>query len=384
MTRPTRKRVALIAGGILLLAALVYAFLPDPIPVDAAVAERGPLQVIIEEEGETRLTDRYVVSSPVAAFADRIDLEPGDRVEQGQPLVRLEPASLDPRARNEAAARLRAARAAVQHATVAVERAAADAARMETLFEAGAATRQAMEQAAAEHARAAAALETARAELSAAQAASATGGAVPDVVRAPAAGRVLAVHHESEGPVSPGEPLLEVGDTERLEVRADVLSRDAVRIDSGDRVIIDEWGGDHQLEAVVTRVAPEGFTEISALGVEERRVPVRADLISPPAAWAALGSGYRVLARFIVWESDDVLQVPTSALFRTEEGWGAFVIDDGRAELRAVEVGQQADLRTRILGGLEEGDVVVVHPPNDLEDGARVRVRTASRAGSSR
>ena len=140
-------------------------------------------------------------------------------------------------------------------------------------------------------------------------------------------------------------------------------------------MIVDQWGGDTTLDAVVTRVEPEAVTEVSALGVEEQRVPVRADLTSPPEAWAGLGSGYRVLARFVVWEEEDVLQVPTSALFRTDQGWGVFAVEGGRAVRRAVELGRQAGLASQVLSGIANGDTVVVHPPNELEDGARVGPR---------
>ncbi|HEX2207150.1 MAG TPA: HlyD family efflux transporter periplasmic adaptor subunit, partial [Longimicrobium sp.] len=201
-------------------------------------------------------------------------------------------------------------------------------------------------------------------------------GALPvrDVLRAPAAGRVLAVHRRSEGYVGPGEPLLEIGDPERLEVRADVLSQDAVRIRPGTPVLLEQWGGDAPLRAVVWRVEPQGFTEVSSLGVEEQRTAVVAGLVTPPAVWAsALGSGYRVLARFVVWEGRGVLQVPTSALFRAGDGWAVFVVEGGRAVRRPVAVGRQAGLAAQVVSGLREGETVVVHPGNELEDGVRVR-----------
>src|SRR5690606_25562339 len=231
-----------------------------------------------------------------------------------------------------------------------------DRRRMESLYQAGAITQQEAEEARAVAVRAQAALDAARANYAAAQAAArATPGgtsAVPATLRAPVGGRVLAVHRQSEGHVNPGEPLVEIGDTRAIEVRADVLSEDAVRIQPGTRVLIDEWGGDAMLEGVVTRVEPEGITEVSALGVEEQRVPVRAGITTPAGQWAGLGSGYRVLARFVLWENAAVLQVPTAALFRAGDEWRAFVVEDGRARLRAVRIGQQAGLRTQVLDGL--------------------------------
>lgn len=382
MGRPSRRTLLLAVAGVVVALALLYAFVPDPIPVDTAVAARGPLQVVVEEEGETHIEDRYVITAPVAAYLGRIRLEAGDTVGRGEVVARLErprSAILDPRTRAQAQARLRAAEAALADAAVAVERTAADRERARALLRAGAVSPQRMEEADAAARRAVAEREAARAERAAALAELRGGregaGEVPEVLRAPAAGRILSVRRRSEGHVAPGEPLIEVGDTRRLEIRADVLSQDAVRIRPGTRVIVDQWGGDTTLDAVVTRVEPEAVTEVSALGVEEQRVPVRADLTSPPEAWAGLGSGYRVLARFVVWEEEDVLQVPTSALFRTDQGWGVFAVEGGRAVRRAVELGRQAGLASQVLSGIANGDTVVVHPPNELEDGARVGPR---------
>lgn len=170
-----------------------------------------------------------------------------------------------------------------------------------------------------------------------------------------------------------GETLLEVGDTEQLEVAAEVLSQDAVRIRPGTRVLLEQWGGDTPLEAVVRQVDPEGTTRVSALGVEERRVRVLADLASRPTAYAGLGPGYRVLARFVVWEDEDALRVPTAALFPHDDGWAVFAVEGRRASLRPVTIGQEAGLATEVASGLEEGDVVIVHPGNDVGDGVRVR-----------
>lgn len=397
MKRPSRKRIILIGAGVLLVVALVLGFLPDPVPVQTAVAQRGPLEVVVEEEGETRVVQRYVVSSPVPAFARRIDLEVGDPVAQGQPLVRLEPPRspiLDPRARAEAASRVQSAGAAVQRAQEQVhaaeagaQRAVAERDRIERLAAGGSATQQAVEQAVAAAAEAVANVEAARAGLDAARAdltaaraaldiASGTGAlTVQEVLRAPAAGRVLAVHRRSEGQVNAGEPLVEVGDTERLEVWSDVRSQDAVRIRPGTRVLLDDWGGDIPLEAVVQRIEPQGFTAVTALGVEEQRVPIVAGVQSDLEVWEeVLGAGYRVLARFVVWESDDVLQVPTSALFRYGEGWAVFVIEGGRAVRRPITVGQQSGLAAQVVDGLEEGERVIVHPSNTIADGVRVDV----------
>jgi len=183
------------------------------------------------------------------------------------------------------------------------------------------------------------------------------------------------VHRRSEGHVQPGEPLLDIGDTDRLEVRALVLSQDAVRLGPGTRVEVDRWGGDQVLEAVVTRVERQGRAVVSALGVEERRVAVTAELISPTEAHRNLGSGYRVLARFVLWEDEAVLQAPTGALFRSNDGWAVFTVRDGRAVRREVAVGRQSGLTSQITSGLSEGDTVIVHPASGIEDGVRVTPR---------
>jgi HlyD family secretion protein len=379
--RPTRRQAILAGVGLLVVVAMLLLLRPASLSVQTAAVESRALQVVIEEEGETRVVNRYVVAAPVTAWAQRVNLEVGDVVESGQLLVRLEPpraAMLDPRSQSEAAARVSTARAALQHAEIAARQAAADRDRLATLYEEGATARQAVEQATVQAARAHAARDAARAELDAAQAAQRTAAtpaaqAVAGAVRAPSGGRVLAIHHESEGHVSPGQPLLEIGDTRQLQVQIDVLSQDAVRLAPGTRALLDQWGGTVTLEAVVTHIDPQGFTRVSALGVEERRVRVLADIVTPAEEYASLGAGYRVLARFIVWEGTDVLQVPTAALFRHGDGLAAFVVEDGVARMRPVETGVQAGLATQVVSGLHPGDVVIVHPGNQVEDGVRVR-----------
>lgn len=376
----TRKRAIMIGIAALVLAVLVVLFLPGPVRVQTATVTRGPLQVIVEEEGETGVVERYVITAPVPAYLRRIQLEPGDRVEAGQVVARLEPPRgdiPDPRARAEIEARVDAARATLAEAEVALAQASSQLERVERLHAAGAATRQALEQASVDAARARSARDAAEAELRAAQAAlrtvaGATALPVADELRAPASGRVLTVHQRSAGQVMPGEPLIEVGDTERLEVEAEVLSRDAVRIRPGARVLIEEWGGEPVLEGVVRQVDPQAVTSVSALGVEERRVRVVADLVSPAALTSELGPGYRVLARFVVWEGSDVLRVPTPALFRHGDGWAVFVVEGDRAVLRPVRIGHESGLVTQVVAGLEEGEVVIVHPGNEVEDGVRV------------
>ena len=194
-------------------------------------------------------------------------------------------------------------------------------------------------------------------------------------VRAPADAHVLKLLQESEGAVAAGQPLLEIGDPESLEVEVEVLSTHAVRIAPGSKVILDRWGGAQAVEGRVRVVEPSGFTKVSALGVEEQRVRVIVDFAAPREAWARLGDGYRVEARFVLWEGEDVLQLPTSALFRQGEGWAAFVIDGRRVRMTPVEIGQRAGLVTEVVSGLAPGDRVVAHPDETIRDGGRVRPR---------
>lgn len=395
MTPQRRKQV--IVGGVVLvvIALLVYGFLPDSRTVRTAAVERSPMQVVVEEDGVTRVTNRYVVSAPAAAWLRRIDLVEGDTVSTGQTLAVLEPprsATLDPRSRSQAEARLATAEAnlkqaerALEAARIVADQAVAERDRTRRLEELGSATERMAERAAAEAESALASLEaaeaavvSARAERSAARAALGTGDESGEalqssrVLRAPASGRVLSVVQESAGMVAPGTPILVLGDTGLLEVRVDVLSQDAVSITPGTRVVFDQWGGDTVLEGVVRRIEPEGFTSVSSLGVEEQRVNVIASITTPPAERPSLGAGYRVIARFILWEDDDVLQIPSSALFSTENGWAVFAFRGGRAELQPVEIGRRTGLRVQIVSGLSEDDLVIAHPGNDLEDGARV------------
>ena len=398
MTGPTRRQILLIIAALLTAALVVYSFLPAPVPVRTARAEYAPLRETVEEEGETRVDQQYVISSPVAAFIRRIELDAGDPVRRGQPLGQLEApraSILDVRARDEASARVAAAEASLEQAReqarsaqASAELADADLKRIQALFESGAVARRDLDQARADASQADANLEaararveTARAELAATRAtlkSAAKGDAgqpVQQVLLSPVTGWVLAVHRRSEGFVNPGEPILEVGDIRRRQVWTDVLSQDAVRIRTGTRVSIDGWGGDVPLEAVVSRVEPLGVTEVSALGVEEQRVQIVADFVSPPEMWSGLGTGYRVLSRFVIWEAERVLQIPTGALFRTQDGWSVFTVEQGRAHRKPVTVGRRAGLAAQVLSGLSEGEVVIVHPDTAVEEGVRVEAR---------
>lgn len=394
-----RARIGILLLGLAVAAGLAYGFLPRPALVDVASAERAPLAVTVEEEGKTRVTERYLVSAPMSGYARRIDLKVGDAVARGQVVAVLEPArsaALDPRSRTQARAQVSAAEAALaaarenaHAATASAQLARLELERSEKLVQANFLSKQAVDQArtnmsrtqaaeqAAEHQVSVARfeLDTARAALAHSAALQSGGPAETLSVRAPVQARVLKVVHESEGTVQAGQPLIEIGNPETLEVEVEVLSTSAVKIAPRSKVILDRWGGAQPLLGLVRVVEPAGYTKISALGVEEQRVRVIVDFTSQRDAWQRLGDGYRVEAVFVVWEGADVLQVPTNALFRHNSGWAAFVVQDGRARLRALQIGQRTGLRAQVLAGIKAGEQVVTHPDDKIRDGARVRAR---------
>jgi HlyD family secretion protein len=382
-----------VVGGLLTLA-----LWPSAVDVDTGTVTRGPMEVTIDEEGQTRVRERYVVSAPVAGRVVRIELEPGDRVTRGQTVARLlaeAPPLLDARTRAEAQAAADTARAALgraraeeQRARAALSLAQRDLARIRQLaaskvvsqFELEA--READARTAEESVNAAAyAVRAASSDLQRAQATLnprpvGTGRVV--AVPAPVDGVILKRLRESESVVPPGEPLLEIGDPRQLEIVADLLSTDAVRVTPGARATIEQWGGQKELEARVRRIEPSGFTKISALGVEEQRVNVIMDFTDPAVAWAALGDAYRVEVRIVTWSAPEVLKVPTSALFRQGDEWAVYAADGARARRTAVKVGHQNGQEAEVLSGLTESRRIVLHPGDTVRDGARITVRSAS------
>jgi len=391
----TNRRVLQVAAIVVVL--LTVALWPQAVAVDVGTVSRGPLVVTIDEEGETRVHHRFVVSAPLAGRVERIELEPGDIVERNKTVVaRLRPEApqlLDTRTRAEAEAAVRSARAALggtraeeQRARAALDLASAELKRSLELFEAGLTTRQDLESrqtavaTAEESVRAAEfAVATASSELDRARARlsperlDATGR--PLDVLAPVDGVVLRRYRESESVVPSGEPLVEIGDPGHVEIVADLLSSDAVKVKPGMRVSVEQWGGDQALGAAVSRVEPAGFTKVSALGVEEQRVNVIMDFDDGEAAWAAMGDAYRVEVRIAVWRAEDVVRVPTGALFRAGEQWAVFAVEGGRARRVPVELGQRTRAEAEVLSGITAGQTVVLHPPDTLADGARVEIR---------
>jgi HlyD family secretion protein len=399
-----RRRLAVWGTvSIVVLGALIMAMLPQPEPVDISAVDRGRLAVTLDHEGRTRVHDRYVVSAPLPGRVLRIGLRPGDPVRARDTVLAsfapAAPALLDARSLAEARSRVRAAEAALARARaeraqaqVASEFALSENRRIRGLADQGVTSVQQRDAADAE-ARASAraldaagsAVEMAISDLETARAAlvepSGDGGQKPTgsarvlPLRSPIDGVVLQRFQESEAVVPQGQPLVEVADLSTLELMADFLSADAVRITAGMPALIEQWGGGTPLRGHVTRVEPAAFLKISALGVEEQRVWVIIGFDDPPSAWQALGDGYRVEARVIVWEHDDVLRLPTSSLFRRGDGWAVFVIEAGRARLRTVRIGQRNGTTAEVLDGLKAGERVVVHPSDRVVDGVRVTER---------
>lgn len=385
--------------GVVLISLLFWGLRPKAVLVESTVVSRGPLRVTIDEEGMTRVKARFELSAPVSGYVHRVHWEVGDRVEAGQVLATLEPlraAVLDPRNRAEAEARVAAARSSLQMALQDVNAAEANAdfakqelQRKQKLTEQNYISEDEMQLVQSEYRRAQAALhssrfavEVARHNLTAAETAlrysaadTEQQGELEQVqLKSPINGAILVRHRESEGVVGAGTPLLELGDSSALEIAVDVLSFDAVQIEPGMDVIIEGWGGE-SLQGKVRHIEPIGFTKISALGVEEQRVWVIIDFTSPVEQWSRLGDGYRIQASFVLWQGEDILQVPSASLFRQDQGWGVFVIKDGTAQLREVTIGQRNGFRAQITEGLSEGELIVIHPDSKLADGKRVEIR---------
>jgi len=395
----TRWIVYLLAA-IVVLAGGFYGLKPKPVEVDTSIAQFGTLMVSVDEEGKTRIRERYSVSSPLVGRLRRITLDAGDPVKaQETALAVIEPTNpdlLDSRALAEAEARVRAAQAAMRQsgATLESARAATDfseneLARIANAFNQGAANKHELDSAqtaqrtAIENHRAAEyGQEITQYELEVAQSALLYAKGESDLseqarmaLTSPIDGVVLRVLQESVAVVNPGTPLIEIGDPLDLEIVIDVLSTDAVGIRPGQRIIIEHWGGNTPLQARVRLVEPSAFTKISALGIEEQRVNVIADFVTPETDRSTLGDGFRVEASIIVWEEPGILYVPTSAIFRTGERWTLFRIDENQARLTDIEIGKQNGTSTQVLSGLTENDQVVLHPSDQIIDGVQIRVR---------
>lgn len=387
MTNRSRWIVGLSLVG--LVAAVAWWLRPEPLALDVAVAVRGPLRQSLHAEGKTRVRDRYVVAAPVTGRLDRTHVRVGDSVGAGAVLASLAPTPLDLRSRRQAEAQVaaledacRSATAQVRAAAAALEQARRERLRTDSLAAGGhiaAAGREAAQLQETTRARelesAEARAETAEHDLERARAALAAagveqGGGPRTALRAPVAGRVLLLLEESDRVILAGTPVLELGDVSRLEIVSDLLTTEAVLVRPGDTVLVEAWGGDSALLARVRRVEPSGFTKVSALGVEEQRVNVVADLDRVPPE---LGDRFRVEVRIVLWGAADVLTIPESALVRDGEGWVVYQVVDGRLRRQPVTVGHIGGFAVEILSGLDPGAVVVRHPGAGVVEGARVR-----------
>ena len=392
MTRPM-KSIVRIAGIVALVGVIAWVLRPHPVLVETATVTPGVLTATVTAEGKTRVKDLFVVAAPVDGELERIALKAGDMVSPSTILAQLWPVAsrpLDPRSRAEANAAVVAARAAVQRAEAAEQEAIAAFTHAESASETSArlAKEGVVAPKDAEHAGheveirrqaiqvSQSAVEQARAELVRAEAAAGTpntGGARSvTAIRAPTGGRVLRVMRESAGPVAAGTPLLEIGNTGGLEIVADFLTTDAMAVQPGAAAAVRDWGGDQPLAARVREVEPGAFTKVSALGLEEQRVPVVLDLISDRPA--TLGNSFHVNVAIEVWKGTNVLTVPSTALFRVGDKWAVFVVRDGQAHLTQVTTGRSDDARTVVVQGVAAGDIVVVQPSDALTDGGRVQL----------
>lgn len=394
------RKVAIGVGVALVIGFLAYGFWPSATPVTVEQAVQDSLVVTIEEQGRTQLRERYVVSAPTTGYLKRVPGVAGDNISEGDVLAQL--ATLPSKVLD--ASSYQAGEAQVESAQAALKRAQAEVSGIETalayakeeyrrlrrLHEQGTASQQQLdqarvefEQAQAEHQAAQQAVAQARGELRAARSRIAPEMRDTETlparmsVRAPIDGQILQVHQQSAGVVQAGTPLLTVGDSDSLEVSVNVLSSDAARIPEGTSVELIRWG-ENSASAVSGRVrvvAPRGETTVSALGVQEQRVEVIVDPTESTPQWQRLGTGYRVVARFVIWSGKNVLQVPQSALFRTDGGWAVYTMQEGVARRQLVEVGRRSGLRAQITAGLNEGTRVITHPGNELSDGMRVEAR---------
>lgn len=384
------KKLSTMVAALVIPAGLSLLFMPGPVSVEVTRVGIGPLQVTVDEDGETRAHDHFVVSAPVAGRVARIELHEGDPIVRDQAVAELWPLPLSAREREEQLARIGSAEAQLREASERVrqtgashEQARRERTRMEKLAAGGFVAQQEAEQARLAETTSANELEAARfrersvaADLKAARAAllaldTSRGSGARIIVRAPVAGKVLRIPEKSERVVAAGAALITVGDPKRIEIVVDLLSTDAVKVKVGMPVLLEGWGGEQPLHARVRVVEPYGFTKVSALGVEEQRVNVIADFVD---ATESLGDGYRVEAKIVIWSSDKVLKVPVSALFRQGEEWAVFVVEGGRAKRRNIQLGRRGALEAAVISGLTAGETVIRHPSNDLTDGARVKV----------
>jgi len=381
MDRIKRWRWAMGVAALVLLG-LAWVFWPEAVAVDAGKVSRGPMSVGVTDDGVTRAEEYYVISAPVTGYLSRIELEAGDRVAKGTLITYMtgRPSTpLDPRTRQELQGALSAAKAAERSAAASLAQAQRDRARAEEIAKRGFLSRAQLEATRTRAETTQATLQQSRADVRRTEAllrqpeGPAAGTSVP--VRAPIGGSVLSVITESAAVIAEGTPLMTIGNPDEIEAVVDLLSREAVRVRAGDHVEFTQWGGPEPLIGHVERVEPFGRLKISALGIEEQRVNVIISFDDRRQV-ARLGHGYQIDATIIVWSDGNTLRVPVGALFRGPDGgWRVFVVKDGRTRERAVKIGHINDEYGEVLGGLGEGDEIVLNPGSSLRNGMRVTIR---------
>jgi HlyD family secretion protein len=397
LTHRQIRWLIVIAFAVVTAAGLVFLVWPRPLDVDAATVRTGPLAETVSDQGVARVREAYVVSAPVTGRLERLALEVGDRVVANHTVVAhirpTAPQFLDPRTRSQAESAIRAARAALDSATAQRDRLVADAtrtrdqlrrmsdlAKQRVVAPMELETAQADADQAANAVRAAEAdIRTRRANLASAESALASpaaGASEIIAVTSPASGVVTHLLQQSERTVTMGAQLVEIGDTAGLEAAIEFLSQDAVKILPGRKATIYNWGGPADIPAEVRRVEPQGFTKVSALGVEEQRTLVILQFNGPSTGWAGLAPGYRVWGRVYLREVPAAVLVPLGALVRDRGEWAAYRVEHGRARLRPVRVRTLTDQDAEVLTGLNTGDLVIVYPSDQVQDGVAVRERT--------
>lgn len=389
-----------VPAAILLLG-IGYSLWPQPLVVDLVTVEPGELQVTVDEEGKTRVRDVYVLSAPVTGHLRRIQVDVGDSVSFTQTVIAeiepIDPDFLDPRSEAQAEADIRAAQSAEALARAEVSEAQAELTFADTevkrareLLRNKTISQRDVDDAErrfktrrAALAKAQAALQVRNYELERAQALlmsprdtqTAHHQCECILLKAPVDGRILHKYHESEGVVAAGEPLLTLGDPKDLEIIVELHSSQAVKVEPGQVVIIENWGGDSALEGRVRHVEPVGFTKVSALGIEEQRVNVIIDLTSPYQVWHRLGHGYQLDVRIVLWQHDAVITLPLTALFRDADNWAIFVDNNGTAQKRYVTLGHKNDLQAQVVNGVQAGESVLMYPSDRVADGVAVTAR---------
>ncbi|MCP5086089.1 MAG: HlyD family efflux transporter periplasmic adaptor subunit [Rhodobacteraceae bacterium] len=390
------RTVLLGSVGLIIAASLGYvAFRTDPVPVDLHTVERGPMLVTINADGKTRIREVFEVAAPITGTVLRSPVRVGDLVVAGETVVAVvEPASsnlLDARTRIQAEAAVREAQAALHQARSRMREAGESLTlaereheRAKVLVERGVASVTRLENAEqqlgikrAAEAAAISGLEMSKSGLDRARAALIEPGNTRDETReeccmrltAPANGKVLQIDVISKRPVTSGTRLLSIGQPDDLEIVADLLSSDAVRLDLGDAAIVERWGRDTPLEARISKIEPSAYTKVSALGIEEQRVDVVFEIVTSPDQRKELADGFSVFLRVVEWESDDVLKVPLSAVFRKGNDWAVFASNEGVAQLRLIRIGERNTAVAQVLDGLAENDQVITHPSDNIGDG---------------